>query len=330
MQENYHRAIDNIIHHCGQLKSGETFLVVYEQSTQDIAELFKAYCHQKQLHCDLALSKGLNIHGAEPESSIVNLFEQYDLIAGLTKFSMAHSQARQNLTLRGGRYLSLPDYDLEVLTSKALTVDFSEQRPLAKALATALEKTINIKVTSDAGTELTLKVEGRSVNNCDCILDQPGSMASPPDIEVNIAPIEKSTCGTMVVDCSIPHPHFGLLDSPIILEFEEGLATSIHSSNQAYRDNLEALFSLHGERARYVGECGFGLNPYAQPTGKMLEDEGAKGYIHFGLGSNITIGGTNEVGIHLDCVCSKPNVWFDEKHIIDNGVYLIGNECDSN
>ena len=49
---------------------------------------------------------------------------------------------------------------------------------------------------------------------------------------------------------------------------------------------LRALFAAPGPKSHVLGEFGIGLNPLAELTGVMLEDEGCLGTIHFGFGSN--------------------------------------------
>ena len=51
----------------------------------------------------------------------------------------------------------------------------------------------------------------------------------------------------------------------------------------------------------------------------MLTDEGCRGTVHFGFGSNSTVGGKNKVNFHLDLIMKKPTVYCDNKKIIENG-----------
>ncbi|CAN5394466.1 aminopeptidase [soil metagenome] len=322
MTDQVRLALKNIILTAGQLQAGERFLVVSDDNTKSIGDLFHSFCTNNKLQCRHVTIPPLVVHGSEPPEKLGKLFGEFNLIAGLTSFSMAHSQARKDFTNAGGRYLSLPDFDMDVLRSKALEVDFFQQRKLAARIAALLSQTNKVRVTSALGMDLELTIKGRVPNNCDCILDYPGSMASPPDIEVNVAPLETETKGVIVVDSSIPHPVFGLLKTPMKLTFENSKVSKIESDDAEYIKKLEGLFTKFGDNARIVGELGFGLNPLAKPTGKMLEDEGAMGYVHFGLGSNITIGGQNRVSFHLDCVCSAPDIWFDDVLIMQKGDYL--------
>ena len=68
-----------------------------------------------------------------------------------------------------------------------------------------------------------------------------------------------------------------------------------------------------------MAEFGLGLNPLAQLTGNMLEDEGCAGTAHFGLGANATIGGLNVVPFHLDFIFFHPTVATDGVTIVEKG-----------
>ena len=79
-----------------------------------------------------------------------------------------------------------------------------------------------------------------------------------------------------------------------------------------------------GTKASTVGEFGIGFNDRAKICGNMLIDEGAGGCIHFGMGSNWTIGGENRVDFHLDFVVKEATVAVDGKEIIREGRLIYG------
>lgn len=320
------RAIENIIKNAGQLKDTEKLLVLSDRGTESLGEFFvkeiKGWGHKNIEHMVI---EPLSVHGEDPGALVAEKFMQADLIACLTKFSLAHSNARKAATESGKRYLSLPDYNFELLSSPALEVNFFEQRAMAAKVEAILSGASQVEVCSGDNKRLNLEIAGRSVNNCDSVLDQPGSLASPPDIEVNIAPLEEKTEGEVLINGSIPHPLFGRLDvdQSVLLTFEKGFVVDIDSKDKKVRDNLENLFNKFGKKSRIVGELGFGLNPLSQLTGNMLEDEGYMGGIHLGLGSNSTIGGLNQVPFHVDFVTDGTTVKVDGKQLMESGTYVI-------
>ena len=62
------------------------------------------------------------------------------------------------------------------------------------------------------------------------------------------------------------------------------------------------LKSTKNNKSRVLAELGIGFNKKAKLTGMMLTDEGSAGNIHFGFGSNYTVGGKNKVSFHIDIV----------------------------
>ena len=55
----------------------------------------------------------------------------------------------------------------------------------------------------------------------------------------------------------------------------------------------------------------------------MLTDEGAAGTMHFGFGSNITVGGKNDVSFHVDFVFCDATLTVDDRVLIEDGRLLV-------
>ena len=113
--------IETLLEICGQVQTGEKVLVICDSKTKKIGELIAEFAVRKKYFVKLEVIKELSMHGAEPSQEIGAMMLESDLILGLTSFSMAHTQARLIASNLGKRYLSLPDYDLDVLESNALT-----------------------------------------------------------------------------------------------------------------------------------------------------------------------------------------------------------------
>jgi leucyl aminopeptidase (aminopeptidase T) len=302
-----------------RLKKEETVVIVCDSSTRFIADIFCTQAKRVTQKVSLLETFPLKIHGQEPSVEIGAKMAQVDLCIGLSSQSMAHTKARQVLTMRGGRYLSLPDYSLELLASPALRVDYEARVVLTHAIADLLMKGRTMQVTSAQGTHISFDIEGRCSNRCPGFLEGPGTMGSPPDIEVNISPIETSAEGVIVVDGSIPHPSLGLLKSTVTLTVKRGRIQSIYGDGEV-QSKLKSLFqSAQSDKVYVLAECGIGLNDRATLCGVMLVDEGAYGTMHFGFGSNVTVGGLNDVGFHLDCVIRNPSLMVDGATVLKEG-----------
>ena len=137
---------------------------------------------------------------------------------------------------------------------------------------------------------------------------RPGEVTGLPEIEAYIAPVEKDTAGTLVVDGSTSVT--GVAKQAIKIRIEDGLVQSIRG-----RDNARALRRILREAkspaSLRVGELGIGLNPLAHIRGSIIEDEGKLGTAHVALGDNTKLGGKNSAPTHIDLVFKNPHIQFD-------------------
>lgn len=315
-------AADHVLTMCGGLAASEGVLVIADDATADIAQLFFDRARAITPKVEICRIPEANMHGAEPALEIAAAMEKADLIVGLTTMSLAHTEARYRATKHGARYLSMPDYSWELLVDPSLMVDFRAAEAEVRTIADRLSDGAEVRITSAAGTDMTIDITGRQGNACPGSVLEPGSLGSPPDIEANVAPIETGSDGIVVVDGSIPCREIGLLPAPITLIVENGLITSFRGETETV-DLLNRMFDTVGSSARVLAECGIGMNRAAKLQGKMLTDEGAFGCVHFGFGSNATIGGLNRVSFHLDFVFRDVNLWVDGVPLIEQGNIVI-------
>ena len=165
-------------------------------------------------------------------------------------------------------------------------------------------------------TDLRLRLEGRTWENCD------GKM-NFPDGEVFTAPIEDSVEG--VIRFSFPGIYSGKEVEDIRLTFREGKV--VEATAAKGEELLHSLLETD-EGARRVGEFAIGTNfGITKFTRNMLFDEKIGGTIHLALGSTYyETGGKNESGIHWDMLCDMRDggeIYADGKLIYRNGKMLI-------
>lgn len=285
----------------GSLGATERALIILDGETKNMRGFFETVAQEQSLSLHFAEVPVVEMHGEEPPSDVAESMLDFDLVVGLREKSMAHTQARRKATENGVRYLSLPDYSLELLAHPALQIDYPFYSQKALNLARALTRGSAVHIATAKGTNIRLNIEGRSANFCPGYVSSDCLLGSPPDIETNISPVEEASQGVVVIDGSVAHPQFGVLKSPLVLMIENGLIEKIEGEASLV-SKLEALFNKFDRKARYLAECGIGFNPAAKLNGTMLMDEGCYGTFHFGFGSNDTVGGKNAVPFHLDFV----------------------------
>ncbi len=324
--DRFKEGADILVKICGQVKSQDTVLVIVDKKTNELGKFVMKSITEITENASMMLSPEQKMHGEEPSADIAAAMKSADVIFGLTSFSLAHTLARVNATNNGARYLSLPDYSFMQLASPSLRADFEERSKITKRLKERLDIAEIIRITSKKGTDITIHTHARIANYCPGICDAPGMMGSPPNIETNIAPIEEESNGVLVVDGSIPHKELGMIKKSIKIVINNGKIAAIDTQVEQGRILQNLMDSYSDEKVKVLAEFGIGLNPNANLCGLMLEDEGCLGTVHFGFGSNHTIGGKNKVNFHLDFIIDAPTVFINGQKIIEDGTLLTENE----
>jgi aminopeptidase len=158
--------------------------------------------------------------------------------------------------------------------------------------AEALSRVSELRVVG-RGTDLRLRVEGRSWNAADGRLNL-------PDGEIFTSPLERSAEGEVSFD--FPALFHGREVSGIRLRFEGGEVVRAEAARG--QEYLDALLRLD-DGVRRLGEVAFGMNYEIERfTQNTLFDEKIGGTMHFALGSAFAeLGGQNESALHWDLVC---------------------------
>jgi len=302
--------IEIILFKLGNLKLNESLCIITDKESSKIAKLFLNISKKYKIKTEFHIIDNLKIHGQEPPDNIASAMKNCNLILGLTTNSMAHTKARLNATNLGVRYLSLPNYTIDVLKDPSLRIDYFKIEDKVKQIAEKFTKAKKIKIKTNSGTSLELDITNRKGNFAPGYVKENIILGSPPDIEANISPIEEKSEGQILVDGSIPIKGLGILDKPILLKIEKGILKSIEG-NEKVEKFLNNLFEQYDKNAQVLAEFGVGFNNKSKLCGNMLIDEGSYGTFHCGFGSNDTIGGKNKINFHLDFIFYANEISFD-------------------
>ena len=303
-----------ILFDLGNLQKNEKLCIIVDQQTSKLGKFFEQLCYEKGISSKTFLLTDQKIHGSEPPPKVAAYMLNSDLVLGLTTFSMAHSEARKNSSKNKTRFLSLPDYSLDILNDQSLRANFKELSQNVLELSKKFSAGKKVIITTKKGTNLSLDISGRKGNFAPGYVNNEILLGSPPDIEANIAPVENHSNGILVVDASIPIPQIGKLDEDIILEIEDGKIVSI-DGNLKQKSTLQSLFNNYGPKSLVLAELGIGFNNLAKICGNMLIDEGTFGTFHCGFGSNSTIGGLNKINFHVDFIFNCNQLIIDNEII---------------
>lgn len=260
------------------------------------------------------------MHGQDPNRVVTEAMANADVIFGITKYSLFHSNARRRAVAGGARFVNMVDYTVSMLEKGGLYADFAEQGKICERLSKTMLGT-SIHIGSARGTDVLASIAGRATVPQYARSLASGESSSPPDIECAIGAVEGTANGVVYVDGSIPHPKLGLIRDEIRLDIEKSVITKITGGEQA-RILSKILEDFNDDKVYYVGEIGIGLNPQCELNGRMLEDEGCFGTMHFGFGSNVGFFGKIDCPYHLDMVIRTPNIEVDGRPLVTQGAVL--------
>jgi leucyl aminopeptidase (aminopeptidase T) len=252
----------------------------------------------------------LGRHGEEPPQEVAAAMLDASVVFAPTAFSLSHTQARIEATARGVRIATMPTITQEIFT-RTVPVDYAELKREGIRLASLLTDASRARITSPAGTDIVLSLEGRTGRSDDGNLSEAGAFGNLPAGEGYIAPIETAGTGTIVFDGSLAG--FGLLSEPVRITLVDGRADS--ADGEAGEWLLRTL-DAGGATGRSIAELGIGTNPAATLTGNILEDEKMIGTIHLAFGTSASLGGVNVSTVHIDGLVLSPTVELDGQVVV--------------
>ncbi len=302
------------------VQPGERFLTITDVGTYPIGRAFFEAGLKVGAESILNVMRERTRHGEEPPQPVAKAWENSDAYIVPTKYSLTHTQARKAATQAGARGATMPSITPAMFKTGAITADYSKVSDLCERIGALMDRTSDVRVTSKAGTDITMSIKGRLVERDTGLLLRKGDFGNLPAGEVYAAPVEGSADGTLVFDGAIAS--VGILKKPVTVNVREGYATSITGGPQASK--FDALLAEVNKKEAYnIAELGVGCNPKGRLIGIILEDEKVYGTVHVALGDNSTFGGNTQAGIHLDGIMLKPTMFLDDRAVIRDGAWVI-------
>jgi aminopeptidase len=304
---------------CMEIKKSETLLVVTDDVTQKIGQaLFEV---GKELASEVALlvMPVRKVNGEEPPNEIAEMMQRYDAVICPTNKSVTHTDARRNACKAGARVATMPGITEPVMI-RTLKADYKKIAERTYRLSEILDAGKMVHVTTSAGTDIHLPIDGIDAISSTGLVINKGTYGNLPSGESFLMPAEGKSNGVFVVDGSFAGVG-KISEAPIRITVEDGFAVKIEGASEAQK--LDGLLKPLGKPAYTIAELGIGTNDEAIITGEILEDEKVMGTVHIALGNNISMGGTCNVGIHLDGVMLNPTVTVDGKLLMENGKLML-------
>jgi len=305
-----------------EAKKGENIVIFCDHEKLDIGKAFAKGALKLQLQTRLVqLETEPNCFRKEiPQQVMEILIGQapqiyVNLLRGIReetpfRIKLIKMEIREQSTRMG----HCPGVTMDMLTKGALALTTEEHRHMqafADKLIEKLNRTVKVKITNPAGTEVLLSVQGRPFFTDTKIDWKKIKWMNLPTGEVIVAPVENSLEGRLVCDMAIGG--IGPIKVPVEVTAKHGKAQDLSSADtQVLRKVKDSLKTDAG--ASIVGEFAFGINPKARFVEEFLEAEKILGTIHIAFGDNSDMpGGKNPSKNHMDFLISKPTVKVSSK-----------------
>lgn len=293
----------------------EKVLLVFDESTPDIAQAFEQEASRLNLKLTAQEIPPTGGHGIEPADEIAELMTTFDVVIAPTRFSLTHTDSVRNACKAGARVGTLPGIDSAIF-AEGLSSDPQELNRIGSFWMSKLQGKKNIRITTAKGTDVSFTTGKYLPMNDDGILDKAGLCGNLPAGETFIAPDDLSANGTVIIDGTIGGQAGPDLTSPVKLTLKDGSIVDFGENDttpegKIRAEKLKATLEPFGDAAYVLAEFGIGTNPNLKMSGNLLGDEKLMGTIHLAFGNNCSMGGSNNVKVHIDCLVTDPQIHFD-------------------
>jgi len=244
-------------------------------------------------------------HGEEPPRPVAAAMRETDVYVAPTTKSLSHTDARRAATAAGVRGATMPEITESVMV-EGLAADYDAIARHCRAVLDQVADAETYRVTTPAGTDLTLERGDRAWLDDTGIVHDPGDFSNLPAGEVFVSPT--SGDGRVVVDGTMSGQ--GRVDEPVVFTVEAGQVVDIEDDQ--LRGEVETAAAEVGDAAYNLAELGIGTNVGVTAlVGSVLLDEKVAGTVHVAIGDDAGIGGDVVAPIHADGIMLEPTVTAD-------------------
>jgi leucyl aminopeptidase (aminopeptidase T) len=303
------------------VEAGEAFLVVTDTgASPEIADAVLAVAFEREIDASHLRLATRARSGEEPPPAAAAAMAAADVCLCVTARSLYHTRAKGEAQAAGTRGCFNAPAHVSAWIAGAMTADFTAIRATAERLAARLRGADRVRVTSPAGTDVTVRVGGREPRGWySGIVRNRGEISAFPGGEVSFPPLEGTAQGRIVFERVLTD--LGRLAEPIAVAVENGEAVSFEGGRDAAR--LRSLVDdVPG--ATNVAELGIGLNDAARISDDITESKKKLGTAHFALGDNAGgYGGVVECPLHLDGMLFDVSVAVDGDEVVRDGRLVL-------
>lgn len=304
---------------CMAVKSDETVLIITDPLRRKIGLALYEEALKLANEAFLLEMKAREINGAEPPHPIAEMMKMAEVVLCPTSKSLTHTNARREACKAGSRVGTLPGITEEVMI-RTMSADYNRIAELTYKVTAILDKGKMAHLTTTLGTDIRIPIKGIKAISSTGLIQKAGTFGNLPSGESYLMPEEGKANGLFIVDGSMAG--IGKIeDRPVKIIVDNGMAAEITGGTEARK--LDEMVEAVGKKARNLAELGVGTNYMAIITGEILEDEKVAGTVHLALGNNMSMGGTVDVGFHVDGIITKPTLKIDDTYLLKDGEMTI-------
>jgi aminopeptidase len=220
------------------------------------------------------------------------------------------------------RYGMTPE-DLAKTFWGGVNVDYTDLQSRGAQVSAALSAGNEIHITDANGTDLKVKVQGRSYGVSDGIISAEDMKKGPsglsvylPAGEVYVTPVPGTAEGKVVLAKEF---YQGQEINNLTLNFAAGKLTSFTGSGPGF-DKMKAGYDAAGEGKDLFAVVDFGINPNVKlPAGSQIATWVPAGTVTVGVGNNVWAGGDNKTPYGYFVSLPGTTVTLDGKPVVEAG-----------
>lgn len=323
MTEKIERGARIVIRDWVRVRAWDKLLIVTSKEYLPEADALREYAQMRAHSVNTLFVENKGRHVGQFFDDNETVFDPYTAVIAATEYSLVTTKAAKRAIQKRKKFLSLPlstNDGRSMLEYDFLMMDTKKSRLMAKTIMSYLRQSRKVHVTTQAGTDLTFCKEGREPGFFNGVVKD-GRGYSSASIEVYVPIVETRTEGVMILDGSLGY--IGRAEAPTRLIFEGGRLTEIEETVTGLR--LKKYMEDYLDPRIYIGgELGIGLNSISQCAGNCyIEDESSYGTFHVGMGRNLALGGIQNANGHFDLVCREPDIYVDNRQIMEQGRIII-------
>ncbi|MCL5770937.1 MAG: aminopeptidase [Actinobacteria bacterium] len=308
--------VKNLLSNCLNANDGENLVVVADFPNASIAGLIAATAKEFKLKVSVMLMEKMAKLAENPPEPISYAIQKADIVIFTTVYSLSNSIARINANKAGARIISIPGCSEKLFGRESMDVDFLSLEPLVKKIGKIISVKGIARLTTEQGTNLSMRLIGRKSIDQTCICHEKGSWSPFPLVETAVGPFKYGVNGTLLIDGVIVP--YGKIKNPLKVLFRKGRIVDIFGGSDA--EKFKSYLQRQDDPNIYqCVELGLGLNPKSKMgDGFFSEDESEYGTVHIGIGQGFTFGLKVRAKTHIDLVIKNPKMEINGRLILSD------------